>query len=138
MALSTVGAAFGTSKAGIGIAGLGTFRPDLIMKSLIPVVVSNRCLEQNKADDQMSGSMSIAIIMLFILINSYRGVRPSCIRLDSRQQYVYGSFQLTIVSPTEPYSLFAGFVHLGAGLACGFTGLAAGYAIGIVGDAVRF
>lgn len=42
MSLSTVGAAFGTSKAGIGIAGLGTFRPDLIMKSLIPVVVSAR------------------------------------------------------------------------------------------------
>jgi len=40
MGLSTVGAAYGTSKAGIGIAGLGTFRPDLIMKSLIPVVVS--------------------------------------------------------------------------------------------------
>lgn len=39
MVLSTVGAAYGTSKAGIGIAGLGTFRPDLIMKSLIPVVV---------------------------------------------------------------------------------------------------
>jgi hypothetical protein len=27
-----VGAAFGTSKAGIGIAGLGTFKPELIMK----------------------------------------------------------------------------------------------------------
>lgn len=39
------------------------------------------------------------------------------------------------ISPSEPYSLFAGFVHLAAGLACGFTGLAAGYAIGIVGDA---
>ena len=55
-----VGAAFGTSKAGIGIAGLGTFKPELIMKvrhhlltmmcstlakgfvfqSLIPVVMS--------------------------------------------------------------------------------------------------
>lgn len=53
-----VGAAFGTAKAGIGIAGLGTFKPELIMKvrrhlllcfqsllkafpqSLIPVVMS--------------------------------------------------------------------------------------------------
>lgn len=34
------------------------------------------------------------------------------------------------------YSLFAGFIHLAAGLACGFTGMAAGYAIGIVGDSV--
>jgi F0F1-type ATP synthase membrane subunit c/vacuolar-type H+-ATPase subunit K len=41
------------------------------------------------------------------------------------------------LSPGEDYSLFAGFIHLGAGLACGMTGLAAGYAIGIVGDSVR-
>jgi len=37
---STVGAAYGTSKAGIGIAGLGQFKPEAIMKSLIPVVMS--------------------------------------------------------------------------------------------------
>jgi len=40
MIFSTVGAAYGTSKAGIGIAGLGSFRPELIMRSLIPVVMS--------------------------------------------------------------------------------------------------
>lgn len=43
--------------------------------------------------------------------------------------------KLATVSPNN-YSLFAGFVHLGAGLACGLTGLAAGYAIGLVGDSV--
>ena len=35
-----LGAAYGTAKAGIGISGVGTFRPDLIMKSLIPVVMA--------------------------------------------------------------------------------------------------
>ena len=40
------------------------------------------------------------------------------------------------VNPRIDYPLFAGFIHLGAGLACGFTGLAAGYAIGFVGDSV--
>jgi hypothetical protein len=30
--LSGLGAAYGTAKSGIGIAGVGTFRPDLIMK----------------------------------------------------------------------------------------------------------
>ena len=30
--LSGIGAAYGTAKSGIGIAGVGTFRPDLIMK----------------------------------------------------------------------------------------------------------
>jgi V-type H+-transporting ATPase proteolipid subunit len=57
--VSGIGAAYGTAKSGIGIAGVGTFRPDLIMKasyrstnptltfvdsstfqSLIPVVMS--------------------------------------------------------------------------------------------------
>lgn len=33
------------------------------------------------------------------------------------------------------YTLYHGFVHLGAGLSVGFSGLAAGFAIGIVGDA---
>merc|ERR1712088_977662 len=33
------------------------------------------------------------------------------------------------------YTLYMGFVHLGAGLSVGLSGLAAGYAIGVVGDA---
>lgn len=33
------------------------------------------------------------------------------------------------------YTLFAGFAHLGAGLACGLSGLAAGLCIGVAGDA---
>ncbi|QDS69727.1 v-type proton ATPase 16 kDa proteolipid subunit 2 [Venturia effusa] len=40
MILGCAGAAFGTAKSGIGIAGIGSYRPDLIMKSLIPVVMS--------------------------------------------------------------------------------------------------
>jgi len=35
----------------------------------------------------------------------------------------------------DKYSLYRGFIHLGAGLSVGLSGLAAGYAIGIVGDA---
>jgi len=91
---STVGAAFGTSKSGIGIAGLGTFRPELIMKSLIPVV--------------MSGIIAVYGLVVSVLISG--SIKPN------------------------DYTLFAGFVHLGAGLACGMTGMAAGYAIGHVGD----
>ncbi|KAG6820521.1 v-type proton ATPase 16 kDa proteolipid subunit 2 [Arthromyces matolae] len=94
MTLSTVGAAFGTAKAGIGIAGLGAFKPELIMKSLIPVV--------------MAGIIAVYGLVVSVLISG--GIKPG------------------------DYSLFSGFVHLGAGLACGMTGLAAGYAIGLVGD----
>ncbi|EKM79225.1 hypothetical protein AGABI1DRAFT_85094 [Agaricus bisporus var. burnettii JB137-S8] len=97
MIFSTVGAAIGTAKAGIGIAGLGTFKPELIMKSLIPVV--------------MSGIIAVYGLVVSVLIA--------------------GS-----LTPNE-YPLAAGFVHLGAGVACGMTGLSAGYAIGYVGDSVR-
>lgn len=31
-----IGAAYGTAKSGIGIAGVGTYRPDLIMKVVLP------------------------------------------------------------------------------------------------------
>ncbi|GAM82767.1 hypothetical protein ANO11243_007530 [Dothideomycetidae sp. 11243] len=40
MIFGCIGAAYGTAKSGIGIAGIGTFRSDLIMKSLIPVVMA--------------------------------------------------------------------------------------------------
>jgi len=94
MIFSTVGAAFGTSKSGIGIAGMGAFKPELIMKSLIPVI--------------MSGIIAVYGLVVSVLIAG--SLKP------------------------DNYPLFAGFVHLGAGLACGLTGLAAGIAIGHVGD----
>ena len=40
MMLSATGAAYGTAKAGIAISGIGTFAPELIMKSLIAVIMS--------------------------------------------------------------------------------------------------
>ncbi|KAB8256739.1 V-type proton ATPase 16 kDa proteolipid subunit 2 [Aspergillus pseudonomiae] len=40
MIFGSMGAAYGTAKSGIGISGVGTFRSDLIMKSLVPVVMS--------------------------------------------------------------------------------------------------
>ncbi|BGO95601.1 hypothetical protein NBRC10512_006768 [Rhodotorula toruloides] len=96
MIFSTIGAAYGTAKAGIGITGMGTLRPELIMKSLIPVV--------------MAGIIAVYGLVVSVLI--------------------VGS-----LNPSDPYPLYAGFIHLAAGLSCGLTGLAAGRAIGVVGDA---
>ncbi|KAI8585418.1 v-type proton ATPase 16 kDa proteolipid subunit 2 [Geranomyces variabilis] len=96
MILSAVGAAYGTAKAGIGIAGVGTFRPDLMMKSLIPVV--------------MAGIIAVYGLVVSVLVSND-------------------------LNPDGDYSLFAGFVHLAAGLSTGFAGLSGGYAIGVVGDA---
>merc|ERR1712000_197028 len=43
MVFGCIGAAYGTAKSGIGIAGVGTFRPDLIMKCLIPGFMHLAC-----------------------------------------------------------------------------------------------
>ncbi|XP_035221463.1 V-type proton ATPase 16 kDa proteolipid subunit-like [Stegodyphus dumicola] len=40
MILSSLGAVYGTLKSGTAISAAGTVRPDLVMKSLIPVVMS--------------------------------------------------------------------------------------------------
>lgn len=51
---------------------------------------------------------------------------------------IYGLVVSVLISDgltQERYSLFTGFIQLGAGLAVGLAGMAAGFAIGIVGDA---
>ena len=35
-----LGAAYGTAKAGIGISTMGVLKPDMIMKSIVPVVMA--------------------------------------------------------------------------------------------------
>lgn len=96
MIFSALGAAYGTAKSGIGISGLGQVRPELMMKSLIPVV--------------MAGIIGVYGLVVSVLIAND-------------------------LNPTKDYSLFAGFVHLAAGLSTGLTGVGAGYTIGMVGDA---
>merc|ERR1719461_302741 len=95
MIFSAMGAAYGTAKSGTGIAAMSVMRPELIMKSIIPVV--------------MAGILAIYGVVVAVLIAG---------KLSS-----------------TGYTLFQGFLHLGAGLAVGLSALAAGYAIGIVGDA---
>jgi len=40
MIFSAMGAAYGTAKSGTGIAAMGVMRPELIMKSVVPVVMA--------------------------------------------------------------------------------------------------
>jgi V-type H+-transporting ATPase proteolipid subunit len=40
MALTSLGAAYGTAKSGTGIAAMSVMRPELIMKSVVPVVMA--------------------------------------------------------------------------------------------------
>ena len=85
------------------------------LKSLIPVV--------------MSGIIAVYGLVVSVLIAGGR----KCAHILFHWYYS----NLRAVDPRKDYSLYAGFVHLAAGLACGMTGLAAGYAIGLVGDSVN-
>merc|ERR1719478_1820580 len=38
--LANLGAAYGTAKSGVGIANMGVMRPDMVMRSIIPVVMA--------------------------------------------------------------------------------------------------
>lgn len=129
-----VGAAFGTSKAGIGIAGLGTFKPELIMKVCVMLWFSSRW-RWNPCGPLVPHSCCY--------VRYHCSIRACSVSFDCRRTWVLGTLfkiflVLTMYITVKPsdYSLYAGFIHLGAGLACGFTGLAAGYAIGYVGDSV--
>lgn len=95
MVFSALGAAYGTAKSGTGIAAMSVMRPELIMRSIIPVV--------------MAGIIAIYGLVVSVLVAGG-------------------------LSKPEEYSIFKGFIDLGAGLSVGISGLAAGFAIGIVGD----
>ena len=53
---ANAGSAYGTAKAGIGICEVGIKRPDLVMKSIIPVV--------------MAGILGIYGLILGVIINN--------------------------------------------------------------------
>ena len=40
LTMANLGAAYGTAKAGIGISTMGVLKPDLIMKSIVPIVMA--------------------------------------------------------------------------------------------------
>ena len=81
----------------------------------------------------MSGIIAVYGLVVSVLIS---GSRACLLPFSTYTRELNTTFSRVIVSPRLDYPLFAGFIHLGAGLACGFTGLAAGYAIGYVGESV--
>ncbi|KAI4837788.1 V-type proton ATPase 16 kDa proteolipid subunit [Plasmodium brasilianum] len=91
---SNLGAAFGTAKSGVGVCSVGVMRPDLIMKSILPVV--------------MAGVLGIYGIIMSILIYG---------RMTPAAEYS------TFLGYTHLSSgLIVGLSSLAAGLAIGIVG----------------
>jgi len=103
-----LGSAYGTAKSGVGIASMGVFKPKLVMRNIIPVI--------------MAGIIGIYGLIVAVIVGG---------NISTKQPKYVPATKLGY----NTYSAFAGFAHLGAGLVVGISGLAAGMAIGIVGDA---
>ena len=91
---SNLGAAYGTAKSGVGICSMGVMRPDLVMRSVIPVV--------------MAGILGIYGLITSVIING---------KLDSPSTYsdYLGFAHLGA-------GLTVGLSSLAAGLAIGIVG----------------
>lgn len=81
MASTGAGAAYGTAKSGIGIAGVGTFRPDLIMKvgELAPRARSEcliQVLPKSLIPVVMAGIIAVYSLVIAVLIAGDMGPPP--------------------------------------------------------------
>ncbi|CAD6244479.1 GSCOCG00013363001-RA-CDS [Cotesia congregata] len=93
--LSSLGAAYGTAKSGTGIAAMSVMRPELIMKSILPVV--------------MAGVLAIYGLVIAILIT--QDIKKPSAGYSLYQAFMHLSGGLAV-----------GFCGLAAGFAIGIVG----------------
>jgi len=110
LVFANMGAAYGTAKAGVGICSVSVLKPDLMFKSLIPVI--------------MAGILVIYGLIVGVLLY---------LQVSSANT----PYSIANVNNPESwsYNYFLGYNHLAAGLCCGLSSLASGLCIGVVGDA---
>jgi len=63
-----LGAAYGTAKSGVGICSMGVLKPDLIFKSIVPII--------------MAGILGIYGLIVAVILNN-KGKEPSRQRFTS-------------------------------------------------------
>lgn len=93
LVFSCMGAAYGTAKSGVGIASMGVMRPELVMKSIVPVV--------------MAGVLGIYGLIIAVIIST--GVTP-------------GTYTLFDGFAHLASGLACGLAGLAAGMAIGIVG----------------
>lgn len=102
LALANIGAAYGTAISGVGICSMGILKPDLVIKSAIPVI--------------MAGILGIyGLIVSIILIQ----------KVDNPTQYTYFDGYKHLAS-----GICCGLSSLAAGIAIGKCGDAGARALG--------
>lgn len=96
-----LGAAYGTAKAGIGIASMGVLKPDLIVKSIVPIV--------------MAGILGIyGLIVAVILIQKCNWLIKFYVIFNIVGQAEYS---------TDGIYMKNGYQYFASGISCGFSSL---------------
>jgi V-type H+-transporting ATPase proteolipid subunit len=95
---ANLGAAYGTAKSGVGVSSMGVMKPDLVMKSIIPVV--------------MAGVLGIyGLIIAVIIANQVKGPDASGTNYSSFNGYAHLAAGLA-----------CGLSGMAAGIAIGIVG----------------
>lgn len=95
LVFACLGAAYGTAKSGVGIASMGVMRPELVMKSIVPVV--------------MAGVLGIYGLIIAVIIST--GINEG-----------EGKYTLFMGYAHLGSGLACGLAGLGAGMAIGIVG----------------
>merc|ERR1712139_743721 len=95
LVFACLGAAYGTAKSGVGVANMGVNHPNMVMKSIIPII--------------MAGVLGIYGLIVAVLIGSGIGKEP----------YGYASYSGYAALAA---GLCCGMVGLSAGIAIGIVG----------------
>lgn len=90
-----MGAAYGTAKSGVGVASMGVMRPELVMKSIVPVV--------------MAGVLGIYGLIIAVIIST--GINPK-----TKSYYLFDGYAHL------SSGLACGLAGLSAGMAIGIVG----------------
>lgn len=90
-----MGAAYGTAKSGVGVASMGVMRPELVMKSIVPVV--------------MAGVLGIYGLIIAVIIST--GINPK-----AKSYYLFDGYAHL------SSGLACGLAGLSAGMAIGIVG----------------
>ncbi|KAG5392684.1 hypothetical protein IGI04_022647 [Brassica rapa subsp. trilocularis] len=92
LVFSCMGAAYGTAKSGVGVASMGVMRPELVMKSIVPVV--------------MAGVLGIYGLIIAVIIST--GINPK-----AKSYYLFDGYAHL------SSGLACGLAGLSAGMAIG-------------------
>ena len=74
-----MGAAYGTAKSGTGIAAMSVMRPDLIMKSVIPVVMAGIIAIYGLVVSVLIANQCTFTVSLILLCSIHTSMRFGCL-----------------------------------------------------------